>query len=108
MQQGAETRETTGKTLASHSACRIVVTYDDGREAFEDEDCDVSDQLSSRSPTPLSLLIPSHFGCMFRKKVVSSKNGRPHARANPRSACGMRGSDARRLRRQWHGVVQAY
>lgn len=42
MQEGAETRDTTGKTLASHSACRIVVTYDDGREAFEDEDCDVA------------------------------------------------------------------
>ena len=34
--------------MASFAGCRVVVTYDDGRERFEDDDCDVSlegDQL---------------------------------------------------------------
>jgi hypothetical protein len=30
------------KSVASYSGCRVVVTYDDGRERFEDDDCDVS------------------------------------------------------------------
>ncbi len=30
------------KRVASYSGCRVVVTYDDGREPFEDDDCDVS------------------------------------------------------------------
>ena len=28
--------------MASYSSCRVRVTYDDGRETFEDDDCDVS------------------------------------------------------------------
>jgi hypothetical protein len=30
------------KSVASYSGCRVVVTYDDGRARFEDDDCDVS------------------------------------------------------------------
>ena len=28
--------------MPSYSGCRVLVTYDDGRECFEDDDCDVS------------------------------------------------------------------
>ena len=28
--------------MSRYSECRVVVEYDDGREAFEDEDCDVA------------------------------------------------------------------
>ena len=28
--------------MPSYSGCRVVVTYDDGSERFEDEDCEVS------------------------------------------------------------------